>query len=51
MYGGIAAPIEPECRIWCRFLGRRGRDGATHSVKTASEKRPGMKSRLGKRQR
>jgi hypothetical protein len=30
---------------------RRGRDGATHSVKTASEKRPGTKSRLGKRQR
>jgi hypothetical protein len=37
--------------VWCRFLGRRGGDGAAHSIKTASEKRPGTKSRLGRRQR
>jgi hypothetical protein len=34
-----------------RFLGRRGGAGTTHCIKTASEKRPGAKSRLGKRQR
>src|SRR5262245_57308757 len=36
---------------WCRFLGRRVGDGAAHSVKTASEKRPGTKLRLGRLRR